>query len=199
MKKILTLLVAVIVLSGCKSTMMQSAQSQKLDNAESGSAQVVFVRSAFVAQAIQASVFDVTNGEPEFIGIVSDETQVKYDTEGGERMFMVVGESADFLKAELKEGKTYYSIVTPRMGFWKARFSLHPVRNDDSAKFSYDNERVQKMMKNAEFVEVTPEAEKWATNNMPDIKQKYAEYLPAWKSKDVSQRQEATLRAEDHL
>ena len=67
-------------------------------------------------QAIQASVYDVTSGAPEFIGIVSNDTKISYMTSPGEHMFMVVGESADFLKASVVEGKTYYTVVSPRMG-----------------------------------------------------------------------------------
>lgn len=40
---------------------------------------------------------------------------------------MVVSEAADFMDAELETGKTYYALVTPRLGVWKARFSLRPM------------------------------------------------------------------------
>ncbi|PZN84509.1 MAG: hypothetical protein DM484_02725 [Candidatus Methylumidiphilus alinenensis] len=40
---------------------------------------------------------------------------------------MVVGENADFMEAELFANRTYYVNVAPRMGCWKARFSLNPL------------------------------------------------------------------------
>ncbi len=43
---------------------------------------------------------------------------------------MVVSEAADFAKADVEAGKTYYVLVTPRMGWWKARFSLRPLMRE---------------------------------------------------------------------
>ena len=199
MKNLLISALFLFLLTGCQSTLMEPVAEQTQTNAQAGKAQVVFIRSAFVGQAIQASVYDVTSGTPEFIGIVSNDTKVSYMTSPGEHMFMVVGESADFLKANVSEGKTYYTVVTPRMGFWKARFSMHPVRNDDTAKFKYDSKDFKEMLADSKFVKSGLKAEQWAVKNGNSISSKMNEYLPEWKQKSLDKQQAATIEVIDHM
>ncbi len=199
MKNLLISALFLFLLTGCQSTLMEPVAEQTQTNAQAGKAQVVFIRSAFVGQAIQASVYDVTSGTPEFIGIVSNDTKVSYMTSPGEHMFMVVGESADFLKANVSEGKTYYTVVTPRMGFWKARFSMHPVRNDDTAKFKYDSKDFKEMLADSKFVKSGLKAEQWAVKNGNSISSKMNEYLPEWKQKSLDKQQAATIEVMDHM
>lgn len=198
-KNFLVSVLFLFLLTGCQSTLMEPVTEQAQTNAQAGKAQVVFIRSAFVGQAIQASVYDVTSGAPEFIGIVSNDTKISYMTSPGEHMFMVVGESADFLKASVVEGKTYYTVVSPRMGFWKARFSMHPVRNDDTAKFKYDSKDFKEMLADSKFVKSGPKAEQWAINNSNSISSKMNKYLPEWKLKAIEKQKAATIEVIDHM
>jgi len=198
-KNLLVSALFLLLLSGCQSTLMEPSANQAQTNAGVGQSQVVFIRSAFLAKAIQASVYDITSGTPEFIGIVSNDTKVSYMTSPGEHMFMVVGESADFLKATVLEGKTYYTVVSPRMGFWKARFSMHPVRNDESAKFKYDSKDFKEMLADSQFVKGGAKAEQWALKNANSISAKMNEYLPEWKLKAVEKQQAATIEIMDHM
>jgi hypothetical protein len=114
-------------------------------------------------------------------------------------MFMVVGESADFLKADLTDTKTYYSIVSPRMGFWKARFSLHPVRNTEDTKFKYDSKEFVEMQSDSKFVKSGVKAKDWAAKNAKSINKKLSSYLPKWQQKAIEKQQEATINKEDFL
>ena len=197
-RKILTL-VFVILIAGCQSTLMEPITEQVSKNVNEGTSRIVFMRSAFVGQAIQASVFEIVNGTPEFIGIVSNDTKVTFNTSPGEHLFMVVGESADFLKANLTDTKTYYSIVSPRIGFWKARFSLHPVRNVQNAKFKYDSKEFVEMQSDSKFVKSGVKANDWALKNAASINKKLTSYLPKWKQKAVEKQLEATINAADFL
>lgn len=199
-KNILTALTLVVFLTACKSSLMQPVAKEQITNVAQEQARVVFIRSSFFGQALQSSVFDVTDGTPKFIGIVSNETQVVFDSTPGEKMFMVIGESADFLKATVSANQTYYAVVTPRMGAWSARFSLHPVRNEGTqAKFYFGSEEFNKMLKDTSFAVAGPEAHAWAKSKEAVILKKYQKYLPAWQGKEASQIQEATLNAIDHL
>ena len=88
---------------------------------------------------------------------------------------MVVSEAADFMAAELEVGKTYYALVTPRLGVWKARFSLRPVTAEElaSGKFAeWDDD--------CRFIENTPASHAWAKENWSDIQSKKVEYLQKW-------------------
>lgn len=142
--KILLSLAVLLLASGCASTKMTVKSDQQLVAPTADKSQVIFMRSSFVGSAIQASIFDVTKGEPEFIGILSNSTKLEYKVEPGYHVFMVVSEAADFMEANLTGGKTYYAMVTPRMGAWKARFSMYPVRNGAPGKFQYSSSEFQK-------------------------------------------------------
>ena len=101
---------------------------------------------------------------------------------------MVVSEAADFMAAELEGGKTYYALVTPRMGAWKARFSLRPVTAGELAGKEFAD-----WDKDCAFIENTPASEAWAKENWVDIQSKKVEYLQKWEPRT----DKPTLRATD--
>ncbi|MEW5802673.1 MAG: hypothetical protein AB1847_11295 [bacterium] len=142
---------------------------------------VVFMRPSGMAYAIQSSVFDATEGEDKLVGIVPAKKMVAYETDPGEHLFMVVGESADFMKADLESGKTYYALVTPRMGAWKARFSLYPVHKDELS-----SDKFKDWQRGCEYVENTDSSYNWARQNSRSIQAKKEKYLKAWNEKSGS-------------
>lgn len=155
---------------------------------EPGKALVIFMRPSQFGFLIQSTVYDDT----EYVATVSAGSRVGYQAKPGEHMFMVVGESADFMRAELMEGKTYYALVTPRMGAWKARFSLRPV-NGDITQAELD----------AWMAETRPavpnqQGALWAKKNHASVMAKHAEYLPQWKGKAEASRQAQTLRIDSY-
>ena len=150
-----------------------------------------FFNVAAYAQ-ISASAFDVTGSDTKFIGIISSGTKVSYDLTPGEHTLMVVGESADFMKATVLAGKTYYALVTPRMGAMKARFSFDPVRQSQLA-----GKEFSKWDSSCDLVENTPESLAWAEKNAGSIGGKRARYWPAWSEKPQDQRDAQTLKEED--
>ena len=172
---VIILLLAATGCAGHSEYMQDVPENQANFVPESGRALVVFMRPSGIGFAVQSSVFDITDGEPELVGIVSAKTKVAHNTSPGVHRYMVIGESADFLEAELVADRTYYSLVTPRIGLWKARFSLKPVHELDltSADFTewYDDTR---------WVENTLTAQTWAHENMDSIKSKQQEYLRKW-------------------
>ncbi len=153
---------------------------------------VVFMRSTMVGSAISASLFDVTGDETKFIGVMYNNTKVCYDVAPGEYIFMVVGESADFMKATVEAGKTYYALITPRPGVWKARFSFRPLRQSDleSSDFSKWDSKTR-------LVENTSDSEAWAEENAEDIEDKRADNWTAWCELSPETQAEMTLNLED--
>ena len=133
MKSSILLLIAFSVfLTGCASSKMNPVTSGgEIYKPRENQATIVFMRTSFFGGAIQSSVFDVTTAENKFVGIVSAFSKVAYKTSPGIHVFMVVGESGDFLRVKFAGGKTYYANVFPRPGFFKARFSLRPVRKHE--------------------------------------------------------------------
>lgn len=183
-------------LAGCQSSMMVRPAGVEPTPAP-GKAMVVFLRPSSLGGAVQSSVYDTADSGDAFIGIVSAKTRVAYQAEPGDHLFMVVAENADFMPAHLDAGKTYYALVSPRMGVWKARFSLLPIRNDAAAKYSLQSGDFLEWMEETSWVALTPESEQWFREHEASIREKKGDYLRKWNSADPRQRAELTLDAGD--
>lgn len=162
------------LLSACASERMRELADVPpiVATPQADKATVVFLRPSFFGGAIQSSVFDISDGPVDLVGIVSAGRKIAYGSRPGQRRFMVVGESADFMNADLTPGKTYFARVEPRIGFWKARFTLVPV----SALAS----ELEGELKSCTWVDNTPDSFGWAKENMPSIQEKLSSYLPDW-------------------
>ena len=180
-----------MLMSGCATTssFMNPMPPEEVSiTPQSGESVVVFIRPSTYGGGIQSTAFDITDGDNKFIGIVSAKTKVVYRTEPGKRMFMIIGESADFLEANLGPEKTYYALVRPRMGVWKARFSLSPIRKADQA-----GQEFQDWLNKCQFMTNTDASYQWARENEESITNKREKYLPKWNSKSSGDKYEATL------
>ena len=157
-----------------------------------GEALVVFMRPSNFGGLVASSVFDVTTPETRFVAIVYPGQKFAHAVAPGEHTFMVIGESADFMRATVAAGRTYYALVTPRVGVWKARFSFRPVRENElgSNEFaSWDT--------TTGFVTNSPASLSWAQQNVADVNSKRTQYWPEWMSKPLHQQQSQTLDAQD--
>ncbi len=159
--------------------------------------QIIFVRPS--GGAGSAPIFDVTDGEPQFVGILYGKDKLAYFVEPGNYTFMVISESADFMAANMIGGKTYYAIARPRVGVWKARYSLYPARNDSEGKFQIDSQKVQKWLAKTKFVENTEASLGWADANRESIVGKQQKYWEKWESKSDEEIAERTLEESDGI
>lgn len=185
-------LLVLMTVAGCASPKMtRVAPPPEVTSPSSDKAVVVFLRPSDFGGAIQSSVFDMT-ADDKLVGIVSANTMVAYETAPGDRMFMVIGESADFMRAHLDPGKTYYALVRPRVGVWKARFSFRPIRGNE-----LDGKEFKNWIGQCHYVENTELSLRWADDHRGSIQAKKQEYLPVWESKSEAARREQTLFAED--
>jgi hypothetical protein len=195
--KLLLFMAAMLLATGCASTKMVDSAQQQLITPTADKSQIVFLRSSMLGGAIQSSVFDVTGDETKFIGILSTGKKIAYSVEPGKHTFMVVSEAADFMEADMLGGKTYYAMVTPRMGAWKARFSMHPVRNDGPGEFQVQSDRFQGWLRDTELSENTPASYAWAKENHPNILDKKDSYEDVWNQKSAAELAERTLNPDD--
>jgi hypothetical protein len=101
---------------------------------------------------------------------------------------MVVSEAADFMQADLEAGKTYYVLVTPRVGWWRARFSLRPITAEELG-----GKQFQEWFDDCAWVETTDEARGWARQNASSVQEKKVEYLQKWEPRT----DKPTLKASD--
>jgi hypothetical protein len=165
-----------LLLAGCASDKMTSISEPPIvAAAPADQAVIVFVRPSLFGGAIQSVVYDVSGDTPALVGIVSSGTKIAYAVPPGTHRFMVVSEAADFMDAEVAAGKTYYTLVTVRPGWWRARFSLLPV--PPGAPDLADQ------LKGCSWVDNTPASQQWAHDNMPSVQRREAEYLPKWLAK----------------
>lgn len=184
-------LVLLLLLGACAGTsdLMQNVPADKAHYAtKPDQALIVFMRPSGFGFAVQSSVFDITDRKPAFIAVVPAKTKVAHYSPPGQRRYMVIGESADFMDATLDPGKVYYALVTPRMGLWKARFSLRAVDAATVNTTEFDD-----WYEDSRWVENQPAAATWATENMDSINEKMADDLDDW----VHKANKPTLHADD--
>jgi hypothetical protein len=196
LRSALLLLVLCSPAAFAKPKLMAPAAEQDPKPAE-GKALVVFMRSSFVGSMIASSVYDAPDGGDTFLGVVNNKDKLAVQMEPGEHRFMVIAENADFLDAKLEAGKTYYVLISPRPGAWKARFSLLPIHNKADAERNLQSEDFKKWMAATTFTEKTPAAEAWYADNKPSVDKKKADYLVKWHKMAPEDRAELMLHPED--
>jgi len=182
------------VLSGClPSYLAKEAADQSIKQAPADKAQIVFLRTTFVGGAAQTQLLEVNNGKLSFIGGLDWGRKMVHLTTPGEKVFMVTTGVADFMKANVEAGKTYYVHIDSRY----VAFSLRPYRTDGTGKFNTDRPEFDKWLAETTLMVNTPEASEMAEKNMADFQKAYDTYWPKWQTKTPDQKAELTLRKED--
>lgn len=169
---------SLLLLSGCAGTLkhMQLVGPDAVpDSPAPGKSMVVFMRPSILGFAFQSSVFDVTGGDPELVGLMPAGHKMAREFDPGIRLFMAIGESADFMHANLAANKTYYALVTPRLGASKARFSLTPVKARQVGTDEHE-----KWLASCQWIEKSDTSDEWAQTNMISILARQKKYYPAW-------------------
>ena len=186
--KVITVVILTAGLFGCATPRMNlSVPIDTTDIAiKEDKALVYFIRPNSLGFKIHAAVYDDEN----FIGFVPYNQKLPYAAKPGEHLFMVVSEAADFMQANLLPGKTYYVQVVPRMGAWRARFSLAPFTKDQLG-----SDKVRKWIEEARLIKNNDSAYQWASNNHDSVLKKKMVYFEKWQSKDEDRR--PILKAND--
>ena len=188
--RIWLILMVPVVLAACGGAQMTPATEPPQIRA--GESSIVFMRASALGGAVAASVFDVTSEETKFVGLVNYGTKVAHPVKPGNYTFMVIGESADFMQVSVLPDRTYYALVTPRVGVWKARFSFKPLRANEGAGADF----ISGMLA-TKYVENSPATMNWAAENKSDIDSKRTQYWPEWSAKPAHQRGSQTLLPQD--
>jgi hypothetical protein len=151
---------------------------------------VILMRPSSFGAAISSAVFDATGDHNELIAVLGPKEKVAYYCPPGDRLFMVIAENADFMEATLEAGKIYYGIVTPRMGVWKARFSLHPFKvNHAEQEFRLDSSNLKEWLTACHFVTPNADAVKYGQEKAFDIQERRADYTARWASMSENDKQ----------
>jgi len=188
--RIWLILMVPVVLAACGGAQMTPATEPPQIRA--GESSIVFMRASALGGAVAASVFDVTTEETKFVGLVNYGTKYAHPVKPGNYTFMVIGESADFMQVSVLPDRTYYALVTPRVGVWKARFSFKPVRQSELGGSEFAS-----WTSSTKYVVNSAESTSWAAQNANDINSKRKEYWTEWNNKPANQRESQTLKPED--
>lgn len=188
-----------LAMLGCASIPMDVVPGQIIQPTRANESQVVFMRSSFIGSAISATLYEVRGDKTEFLGILNNGTKIAVKTTPGEHLYMVVSEAADFLKSDLAPGNIHYSIVTPRLGAWKARFSLWPISTNPNAKFNTADGKLDEWLGETSLVTMSEAALTWYEQNKLSVEQKRVKYWPTWQKKSAADKAEHTLKPSDGL
>lgn len=164
-------------------------------------AMLVFMRSSHGFAMVSVAVFDVSDETTRFIGIVNAGTKLPYRARAGTYTFMVIKVSAldasrgeaDFMRAHLLLGRTYYAFVVPYTIFpGQAGFTLRPVRNDDAAGSEFAH-----AVEGTHFVATPQRIQNWAGGFEAEGRLRRAEWWPRWSNRPAKEQAARTLNAED--
>lgn len=162
--------------SGCarRSALVDYVPWAEIGTPSPDRAVIVFLRPSSLGYLISAAVYE----DDQFLGIVMRNTYVIQSTTPGRHMYMVVSEAADFMSADLEGGKIYFATVVPRMGWWRARFSLEPVTPSSPSWAQLDG-----WLRDSQRAILNEEGRQWARDNLESVLGKKAGDLPKWEGK----------------
>jgi hypothetical protein len=180
----LVLAVAVMTMTGCASKHMDVVTIKQNEGVlAKNQAAIVFFRDTVFGGAIQAPVVESLDKDVAFVGIVSANTKLLHKTTPGQHIYVVGGEGSNMLEADLAPQKFYYVRVTPKMGFWKARFAFESIAADDV--------KLQKALSGCTWVTAGATSQAWFNDNKSDLQSK---------SDDAAEKESrAILRPENGL
>jgi len=164
-KWMLFLAVAAVAMIGCASRHMDvAAIGQNEGVLAKNQSAIVFFRDTVFGGAIQAPVIESLDKDVAFVGIVSANTKLLHKTIPGKHTYVVGGEDSNILEVDLAPQKVYYVRVSPKMGFWKARFAFEPITDDD--------EKLQKALSGCKWVTSGASAQSWFIDNKGSLQSK---------------------------
>ena len=189
-----------LFLVGCggSSILMKPSANQAISPASKQKAKIVFMRTSFVAGAINAELFEIANGKMKFIGSIPTGSKISFETTPGKKVYMAYGIAADFMIADVRAGKTYYSIVRPNWG--TGGFAPTPIRTDSTSEFNTSTEDFKEWVSSTELIEPIPaDAKKWFAVEQKNVLAQYKEYWKRFQAKTPNAKAERTMNPNDGL
>lgn len=153
---------------------------QRVSAPERGKALVYFVRTTKYQDTLPADLYDGDN----YIGTILYGEHIAYQAKPGHHMFMVTGkiiDTAEFMEAKLKVGKTYYAVLSPHLG-WAggftgrmiARFHFNPQNG------SLSQQKIDNAIRNSRQLKAGKKAQQYAAKQETSMRKKKARSLPRW-------------------
>ncbi len=149
---ILSLVCSALALTGCSASKFSRVVREPVTTvmeAQPAQAGVAFVRTTAFGAAISAPIacYKEELDDYRFLGVLNAHESVLAMLEPGRYVFVVGGESQSAVKGDLESGKLYALRVSPRFGWWKARFKLKRVEVD--AELAQDLKKLRRVEPNS--------------------------------------------------
>lgn len=123
--------IAVVTVLFLASTLSMAAAAQPEPAIVSGpgpdKATIVFMRPSGLGIADHAPIFDVSGKAPVILARLGAHKKIAEAVNPGPHRFMVIGNRATLLDADVAAGKVYYVLVTPEQGGARPHFVFMPV------------------------------------------------------------------------
>lgn len=159
-------------------------------------AQIVFMRTSFVAGAIPADIFVIEKGKMNYVGKLRMGYKLIHHTSPGKKEYMGHGTAADFMLANVEAGKTYFVIVRPNWG--SGAMIPTPIRRDGTSDFHTGIDEFPKWLKKTRVTRMkSAEADRWFDANKQQFKVIYDKYWAKFETKNSAQMRARTLMPED--
>jgi len=155
-----------------------------------GKALIAFLRPSIWGGPVASSLFEIVDNKAVMVGILHQKQRLNVVVTPGTHLYMLMGESAEFMSAEVLADKTYYVAIHPHMGVWKARFTLKPVHQDMLDTKEFENWKYA-----CALIDHTARDDEWASLNASQIEDKRAKYYPDFQK--MSDAERPALRAAD--
>ena len=189
---ILLAVVAMMLFVGCTRPMKVMPQGTSYAP-KSDKALMIFLRPSYDDRYRHESpgIYIRQGDQLELVALSSAWSKIAYYARPGRNIYMVDGETADFLQADVVANKTYYVQVSPRMGIASGRYSLRAVKKDNAELASWLNR--------CNYYEKTPKAAEYEKSWAEHAKGKWDTYFREWDNYPAATKDEykQILRAED--
>jgi hypothetical protein len=194
--RILSCIALLSALTGCATSLMTQVGSPEIRPPGPDKVKIVFMRTSFVSSAIGAEIFEVVDGQLNFIGALAKGTKIVHETTPGQKVFMAYGTAADFMLGNLSGGKIYYSIVRPNWG--TGGMIPTPVKAyATNREFTLTSPEFASWVADTKLYAPNAEATGWFSREKPRYQGIYAEYWSRFQRKTPEEKAERTLEPQD--
>jgi hypothetical protein len=195
--RILSCIALLSALAGCAtSTLMTEVASPEIRPPAPDKVKIVFMRTSLVAAHIPAEIFEVVDGQLNFVGELVKGTKIVYETTPGKKVFMASGGPADFMLGDLSGGKIYYSIVRPNYG--TGGMIPTPVKAyATNREFSMASPEFTSWVAETKLVAPNAEAKDWFSKEKARYQDNYTDYWSRFQRKTPEEKAERTLGPQD--
>ena len=179
------------------STQTIAAEPPSVAPPSSDVARIIFLRSRKAYRNLVA-VFTVKGPDIQYHGVTKGRVQQVLDLPPGKHTIMVLGETTDYMTADIEGGKTYYAIIRARMGGWKPRFSVFPVKRS-GGYYDHNHKYVKSLQRNKFHTMEHPNKKWWSEKRKIAVLKKHQVWWPKWQTKPAAHRAKFALSPEDGI